>query len=299
MSRFFNVYSYCRLVQGNKRAVICDLQRNIIQPIPLVVYKFIEKANAKDIQQLLKEEVESDFRQLVEDYISFLYLKEFGFYSDKPIERIFNDELEEFIDGGFINNAIIDFSLNSQHSLEHIVLQLAELNCKAIQLRFFYSIDIDLLKKYLEFISRSSLEQIECCLEMGKDYELKEVVPLVKTYPKLVKLIISNADRNVIYEANDCMIIYTTEIIRSENKCGVTGDRYFIAEERLFKESKRFNNCLYKKVGIDKYGYIKNCPSMKISYGHIAEVPIKQIVTTESFQHYGRISKDQIETCSE
>jgi hypothetical protein len=62
------------------------------------------------------------------------------------------------------------------------------------------------------------------------------------------------------------MIIYTTEIIRSENKCGVTGDRYCIAEERLFKESKQFNNCLYKKIGIDKYGFariVERIPSIR------------------------------------
>jgi len=125
------------------------------------------------------------------------------------------------------------------------------------------------------------------------------LVALKEAFPKLSKLTLSNALENVIYKHDGLVIISTTEIIRSENKCGVTGDSYCIAEHRLYWESMYYNNCLYKKIAIDKEGYIKNCPSMKERYGHVTETTLTSVVQSDAFRKYWEITKDKIEVCSQ
>jgi SPASM domain peptide maturase of grasp-with-spasm system len=296
MDRIFNLYSHCKPVKGSKRAVICDLQRNIIQPIPLILYNYLGQSGA-GTYGLLPENVSQHERNAVEVFISFLYHNEFGFYSQRLIGEAYVDDFE-VEDSSIITNAIVDFTLVSPHTLESIVLQLNELGCKALELRYYYSLAMSDFVRALEITAASSLEKIEVCLENSVDFKLERIISLRETYPKLTKVTLSNSSENVIYKHDDLVVITTTEIIRSEIKCGVTGELYCIAEKQLFLESQRHNNCLYKKVSVDKEGHIKNCPSMKEHYGHILDTTLASAIQRDGFQKYWDITKDSIEVCS-
>jgi len=297
MDRYFNLYSYCHPVKGCKRAVVCDLQRNIIQPIPLILYDFLEKAKTGTYGHLTSELTPQE-KNAIEVYVSFLYHNEFGYFTQKPIDESVI-EYPGVEDEGIITNAIVDFSASSSHSLNCIVLQLNSLGCKALELRFYYPIPIDELKQALMITAVSSLEKIEVCVEKSVDFTLDTLIALKNDYPKLSKITLSNTPENVIYKSNDLVVISTTEIIRSEIKCGVTGELYCIAESQLFWESRRYNNCLYKKISVDKDGYIKNCPSMKEHFGHISDTLLLDVVNTKAFRKFWNITKDDIEECSQ
>lgn len=297
MDRYFNLYSYCHPVKGCKRAVVCDLQRNIIQPIPLILYDFLEKSGA-GTYGLLTGDMTPQERNAIEVCISYLYHNEFGYFSLKPIdESLIEQPVIE--DDSQINNAIVDFSTTSVHGLEAIVAELGMLGCKALEIRYYYQLPLDELKRALLITARSSIEKVEVCVEKSVEYKLETLVALKDVFPKLSKLTLSNTSDNVIYKHNGLVIISTTEIIRSESKCGVTGDLYCIAEHRLYWESMYYNNCLYKKIAVDKEGYIKNCPSMKERFGHVTETTLTSVVQSDGFKKYWHITKDKIEVCSQ
>jgi SPASM domain peptide maturase of grasp-with-spasm system len=65
----------------------------------------------------------------------------------------------------------------------------------------------------------------------------------------------------------------------------------------MTSESRIANNCLNKKVCIDRKGYIKNCLSMKDNYGHIENTLIAEVIQKEDFQKMWQIKKDNIEVC--
>jgi SPASM domain peptide maturase of grasp-with-spasm system len=283
-------------VKGSKRAVVCDLQRNIIQPVPLAVYEFLNKIQfEKSPDHLFCTFSEAD-KNTINEYIAFLYHNEFGYYTNSPVslvEPVFPDYQEQ----GLITNAIIDFNKDSSHSLEKIVPQLAELGCKAVELRYFYSINLETFEKALKTTSESGLEKIELLVEKNDSIDWEYIAEIKKTYNKLSKVTLSNALDNVIYNFEKLVVIYTTEIIRNETKCGVTGELYCIADSRMFWESQHFNNCLYKKISVDKFGMIKNCPSMQENFGSIEDTTLNSVVSIDAYKKYWFITKDSIEVC--
>lgn len=117
--------------------------------------------------------------------------------------------------------------------------------------------------------------------------------------PRIKKIIIHSAGTNTITELDLVIIYYTSDIIASENCCGIVHPWYFKSNTESFIEAKQFNSCLNKKVSVDKFGEIKNCPSMETSFGNILCTSIEDIVDIEDFQHVFKINKDQIETCSD
>jgi SPASM domain peptide maturase of grasp-with-spasm system len=298
MYRYFNLYSFCIPVKGIKRAVVCDLQRNIIQPIPLLLFEYLEKIKTVDEPLLMLDDYSKIQRNTINEYINFLYYNQFGYFTtNKPV--ISETIVPEYFDDSLITNAIVDFNRNSVHSLKNIVDQLSGLGCKAIEIRYFYPVPFTHLMDSLEIASNSSLEKIEFLLQKNEEINWSKILQLNNDYPKLKKVTLSNTADNIIYKHEDLVVIYTTEIIRNETKCGVTGELYCIADNRLFWESQNYNNCLYKKISIDKSGMIKNCPSMQDNFGHIDNTKLSEVILNENFKKYWTITKDSIEVCSE
>ncbi len=93
-------------------------------------------------------------------------------------------------------------------------------------------------------------------------------------------------------------IIYeTTEEYTDARSCGQISKNYFVNNVDFYTESINHNTCLNRKVGIDKDGNIKNCPSMNESYGNISEVSIEESITHPDFKKYWNIKKDLITIC--
>lgn len=298
MYRFFNLYSFCLPVKGCKRAVVCDLQRNMIQPIPLVLFDYLEKIKTVESPEVLLDTYTKSERNSIEEYINFLYHNEFGYFTTSHAV-ISNPTIPDFQDNSIITNAIVDFNQNSVHFLDNIVDQLSDLGCKAIEVRFFVPITMIRLENCLQLTHDSGIDKVELLLQKSEDFTWEAMVLLKKTFPKLSKVTMSSSLDNIIYKHEDMVVIYTTEIICNETKCGVTGELYCIADSRLFWESRNFNNCLYKKISVDKNGLIRNCPSMKEEFGNISDTRLIEVVGNESYRKYWTITKDSIEVCSE
>jgi len=298
MYRFFNLYSFCLPVKGSKRAVVCDLQRNMIQPIPLVLFEYLEKIKFVDSPEVLLDSYSKTDRHTIEEYINFLYHNEFGYFTTSRA-ALTNPVIPDFQENSLVTNAIVDFNQKSTHSLENIVFQLSDLGCKAIEIRYFFPILLETLELALQITQNSGLDKVEILIQKSDEFSWEKMILLKNEYPKLSKVTISNSSDNIIYKHEDLVVIYTTEIICNETKCGVTGELYCIADSRLFWESRNFNNCLYKKISVDKSGMIRNCPSMHENFGNISDTLLIEVIRNESYRKYWAITKDSIEVCSE
>jgi SPASM domain peptide maturase of grasp-with-spasm system len=67
----------------------------------------------------------------------------------------------------------------------------------------------------------------------------------------------------------------------------------------LFTESQNYNTCLNRKISIDLDGEIKNCPSMRESFGNIENTPLQQALNKTGFKKYWNIDKDKITVCKD
>jgi SPASM domain peptide maturase of grasp-with-spasm system len=64
-------------------------------------------------------------------------------------------------------------------------------------------------------------------------------------------------------------------------------------------ESKLYNNCLNRKLGIDIHGNIKNCTALNKSYGNLKDSNLIEIVSSLEFQKLWLIKKDDIMVCKD
>jgi len=300
MKQYFQLFSCCIPVKGIKKAVICDLQRNIIQPIPLALYQLLVDdtyTEKESLNRFLKSISEKE-KQIIQEYTTFLYNNQFGYTSDKPMvpHSINMDSLEVSVSKA---NAIVDFDEKSKHSLSQIMPQLKDIDCHVLQLRYFFPVPFQTLEQELGFTIFANLLNLEILVQYSEDFLLENVLKLAELYPSIKKIILTGSPENTVYRQKDMMILYTTEKVNDEKSCGVTNEFYCIAETQLFIESIHYNSCLNKKIAIDRYGLIRNCPSMRNDYGPISKVKLYDVFHTEVFQKIWKINKDKIEVCSD
>lgn len=301
MNKYFHLFSCCIPVKGFRKAVICDLQRNIIQPIPLPLYEMLaqsaDKQELKTVDDIIEKYGLKD-KLLIEEYLTFLYHNQFGYTTDSPVSNVHID-LTEYKEENTITNAIVDYEACSMHSLESIAPQLDVLNCLALELRFYYPVSSEKLDNELRSLDGTSIHTLELVLEYSEDFNLEKILKLKESLPILRKITLSNSCENTVYYRDELTIIFTHDLIRDERCCGVTNEFYCIAETKLFIESVHFNSCLNKKIAVDKQGFIRNCPSMRNHYGHISVKSLFEALKDEQFRKIWTINKDQIEVCSD
>jgi SPASM domain peptide maturase of grasp-with-spasm system len=93
-------------------------------------------------------------------------------------------------------------------------------------------------------------------------------------------------------------ITYTRSTVYSEKCCGVVNEQYFTPSLEHYLESLSYNTCLNKKISLDINGYLKNCPSMSSSFGHVSNSAIRDLLEDIEFTKMFYLKKDDIQVCS-
>jgi SPASM domain peptide maturase of grasp-with-spasm system len=279
------------------------LQRDKFDFIPNALYelllKFILKGKSiADIKHFFEDKNDS----VIDEYFEFLEQKEYGFYSDAFL-KMPRLKMDEYIEPKEITNAIIDFSSTSAHHdisfFTNIIMQLSNLQCEAVELRFYHFISIENLIKKLDCFEHSPIRDIEVLMNYNEIMNLEKIVEIRLQQPRLRKIIFYNSLYNKILEHEEIVIIYTKENIDSEKHCGIISPWYFVSKIETFCESKNYNSCLNRKISIDKDGNIKNCPSMSKSYGNISKTYLHSVLNELDFKKIWKIKKDEIDVCKE
>lgn len=298
MEEYFSLFASCIPVKGARRSVICDLQRQEFQFIPNSLFDLlINDFKCKTIKQL-KSEYEPD---IIDEYIQFLKMHEFGFFCKK-------DELDRFPDLDLswdypaqITNAIIDIN-KEKHDFCNIFKQLEKLYCKYIQLRFYREVEITELKEILIFLENSIVKDVQILIPYSLLFDLGKLVDLGREYKRISSVILTSSAANKVLskEKNgDPYIVLIKKEFNSCNDCGVINPEKFSPNIELFTEAQNYNTCLNRKVSIDINGEIKNCPSSSFSYGNIKQTTFQEVLKNEQFNSLWYINKNRIETCKD
>ncbi|MCL2414464.1 MAG: grasp-with-spasm system SPASM domain peptide maturase [Bacteroidales bacterium] len=290
---FFMLYACCIPVKGAKRSIICDLQRDTFTYVTNEIFDMLNRPISLD---KIKDSAEKN------DVTAILnYLKEqgIGFYTSNPenfpkIDFASNDFPE------IVKNAIIDFDKNSDHNLLSIVEQLSELRCSAVELRFFDEISQDNFTEYLSCFAKSTVRALKVVLKYSEWTTIENMDEILFDNKRLRKIVIHHSSNTLSQKPNtQSRIHYVTDQIKDAYHCGNISPYYFISNISFFKEALTSNTCLDKKVCVDSKGYIKNCPAMDTSYGHINTTKLKDCLNNEQFKKMWHIQKDDIEICKD
>ncbi len=291
------LFANCIPVKGYTRSIICDLQNSQYFFIPNDLYSLLEKFNRKRILDVYSYYGDEN-RVIIDEYFSFLIEKKLVLYFNSDDEDLF-PELELIWDSpSIITNAIIDFDIESNHNFEDIFEQLQELGAHFLMLRSYTRISAEEITKILRFTQNSKFRNIEFFAQYDSQIEIDSVSDILSNNRRVSRIIFSNSPNNrILTHSLTQQIIFTTIPIINENCCGKINHSSFHSNLQLFTESQNFNSCLNRKISINKFGKIMNCPSMAFDFGNIKTKKLKHVLEDNSFKNIWYAKKDDIQTC--
>jgi SPASM domain peptide maturase of grasp-with-spasm system len=295
--KYFNLYSCCKPVLGASRSIICDLQRDIYIPTPNALYHIIGENRIIEMEKVFEDYGKENTETILE-YFNYLLEKELGFFSENKIEELQNINFENYYEPKRITNSIIDIT-NDYSWLDSMINQLSKLNCEAVELRLFNNFSISEIDYFLEKFENTSIRSVEILTPYIKGITKKKLIDLRLKHSRLRKIIVHSAKINDFYDHFEFYVFFIKEIIVSKKCCGVVNPYYFVSKTDFFIEAKNYNSCLNRKISIDEYGNIKNCPSMQKSFGNIKDVNLENALNNPEFKKYWKVNKDQIEICKD
>jgi SPASM domain peptide maturase of grasp-with-spasm system len=298
MSKYFLCYACCIPVRGHTRSIVCDLQRGTFVFIPNVLVDILEMSRERSVQEIHAHYDHAHDEQ-IDAYFEFLIEKNLGFYTETP--QRFPPMSLDWRNPKILTNCVLDFDAGSEHDLRAINEQLSGLGCEALEMRFFYPVELEALSRHLECFRDSTLRSISILVGYHASLQPQALEELLLEHKRVKHITLhSSPERDEAIQVDlQSRLVYTPEKVDSEACCGNVSSRDFSAGIGAFTESLRFNNCLNKKVGIDKRGAIKNCPSMRESFGDIRSTPLSAVVEREEFRKPWGVTKDQVLVCQD
>lgn len=291
-------FANCITVKGHTRSIIYDLQRQKYDFIPNSLAEMLLQHDGKTTVEI-KAAYNNQYDEIIDEYVDFLIDKEYVFFTKHP--ELYPDLSLNWEEPSIITNAII-CDKESKHPYQKIFQQLDEMNCKALQWRFFQLESLEQINNLLKLTDDSRLQHIEIIMPWIGDFSIDEYKKLVYNHQRIWSIRIFNApfDRvDFIDYQKHHPIAYTTSNIEDNTFCGSIFPANFRVNIKMFTEAQQFNTCLNRKITIAEDGEIKNCPSMDESFGNVRTDDILQVVKTLEFQKKWHIKKDDIIVCKD
>lgn len=271
----------CRLVCGKSRAAIYDLRRSSIQLISLPLARLFLDCVVDT--ECVPSELQDTFQCLLK--------KQYLIPSEIPLLEI----PTRLNNPSIISNCIIEY--NDKFSFDKITLELQKLYCESIVIinrhclgfeDFFGSISPLYEVKTWKTISI----HIEYTDRIKGDLEVFLTSLIIP-----IRITLYNAPINEVKTIGRSSICFSN---RELSLCSQGLDYKLILSHRFYNESLTFNNCLYKKLVILEDGSVTNCPLSEDRYGSVfSDSSLSDIVCSDAFQAYWKISKDCVIGCKD
>lgn len=294
----FQLFACCIPVQGARRSVICDVQRQSFQFIPNGLYEILTGHAGRTVAEI-KAAYDHEYDEEIDEYFDFLLRHEFGFWCDDPERFPPLDLTWEAPER--ITNAILDVDAGSEHDYAKILGELDDLRCKALEVRCFHGPSLDELRTLLEPTRRGRLRSIDLLVGFHPELTPEALAALAVEHPRISSVIVHSAPERLRPPPSRTGVTFEhrTEVIDSPRCCGRVHPGYFVVNLETFAEAQRHNTCLNRKISVDARGEIRNCPSMARSFGNTRETSLHAALAHRDFASLWEINKDRIAVCKD
>ena len=305
--QYINLYADCFAVRGACKSAIYDLTRHEIVRFPSEYLDILEDAQKDTVGGALSRAQDGPTRQLMVEFFELLIQREFINLSENPkawpgIKQIWDSP-------SHIQNAIIDIK-DQAHDFVSIFGQLDKLGCEIVQIRCFTNLhSLDEMQAIVALACHSSVQGVELLLKYDPRYSDEAYLRFLESVPIVSLLTIhsSPVDKELVTTfgcGNESEASITKKLfmvkdrISSEHHCGVIHAGNVTPPTAAgFFENRLYNGCLNRKLSIDAEGFIKNCPSMRASFGHHTRTSLSEVAMDNRFRSTWHIKKDMIKQC--
>ncbi len=195
-----------------------------------------------------------------------------------------------------LENVIIDRDEGSGYSMEKVTHFLNQVRNKFLQIRWFNGFNLNDLNTVLHSTEFSACESIDLLIPYTKEY--RGIIAMKKQYPKISNIVFHSVNESIPSDVLELReVFFTPEKITSSGSCGKISPYNFSQNQTHVLKAMNYNTCLYKKLGVDVEGNLKNCPAMSQTLGHVDELENYTLYDFETPSWY--ITKDQVEVCKD
>ena len=295
----FRLFSTCVVTQGHTRSLISDTQREATYFIPTILGEILADEQGQSFEQLVETYGAANRPYLVE-YFEFLLERQLIFFLEDAWEHDAFPPLNisQYESAPAIEHLILDMGSHTEYDPALVLEQLKALGCFHVEIRYYDFVDLDELT-YLKTLADTLVKSVEILMPYQAKYTPAYIAAqkLRDKYPWLLQITFFDAPQTQQVKQAHLLLHYTTQRITSAQHCGKIGYWAFANELPMITLSQNHNSCLYKTMGVDEHGFIKNCPSMQENFGHINDTTLQVAITKPGFKKYWNIHKAQVEAC--
>lgn len=287
-----SLFDHCVIVKGAKYIILQDNLRGILYRIPKEVAEYFEASSVSKLSSSQIQEIEE-----------FLITRELA-HVNRDLERF--PILENILfQPSEIEYCIIECSDYLHEFYFQIFDELNTLNCKYLELRFYTQSNLNQLYHILKLATTTQLRSVDIYYKYIDDECLDLYNQLIEKFPIINIFILHSTPQLLIeelktrdYKTYNSFII-SAQIISNSKCCGKIGIDQFCISIDFYRVSLKHNTCLYRKIGIDQDGNIKNCPSMVSNYGNISSTSLLNAYSNADFRKYWYLNKNDILKCKD
>jgi len=300
MDKYFYLFADCIVTKGFSRTLITDTSRKSLYFIDNSYYDTLQLFREMPVGEIiLMLEDESDV-DLFQSFLNDLINQNLGLFVDNisllpEVEKVWDHP-------STITNGIIDIR-DELHDFDKIFIEYDALGCEYIEIRSYSERSAE---DIMNIVSRSAgrgLKYMHFLTKFSEEYLAPNVLKEITDRHTFLHLTVFGAPADKISALNNFtkanQIAFLQQDIGSSKCCGrISLDSFRIQSVKGTTENLLYNGCLNRKISIDERGYIKNCPSMERSFGHINEQSLLSVVVNEEFLALWGINKSMINVCS-
>lgn len=281
---FINILPYTILTRGVENAAIFNMEEGSYTRISLSWYNVI-------MEELCNEINIDEIRPEVGIVLDFLLKNKLAILSETKLDFV---PVSKKWDIPFEFHTLIIDAENIISMMDIIKAMPHKRISMFTQIRLFWKPNIKCIEEILGHFIDSGIFNIEIITNMHEMVNEKKYESLLYKYPyHLSKIVIMGAYNKT---KNDRFIL-NEEYMSDDSICGNFGEDLLSINIESYKKYYQGNSCLWKKISIDKAGNIKNCPSMKFSYGSIFDMDILSVIGNKKYKWFSELKKEHIEVC--
>lgn len=298
----------CIPVKGAAKSALYDLTRQKIHTFPTKYFSLFYLLENNTLELAKRKAYEAGLVNEYNDLLEFLKNEEMIFSASLDEKKLFPKiDLSNDFYPGKIKDSIIEVGGNPFYAKKFIE-QLDLHGCEYIQIRQSSSYpSMNNLNDILSACSNTSIMGIELLLPHNDSLDEMVYYELIKKNPLIYSITIYNySEDKVVYSgAQDAdyfkrYLIFSTKVFSGSSCCGtINRGRLIPPSTEVVAEFMNSNSCLNMKVSLREDGTISNCPAMKVTFGHINDGNISDIIESEEYTKFYQILKDQIDTCKD
>ena len=289
LNKKYKLFPSCEITIGNQRALIVDTHKSKLYFIPNLLAKYFKEIKIVE-KKRLQEYFQKDYEVALE-YVD--YLLENNLLYDLELLPFISESKPKYASRSIVTNAIIE--IGDLPDYQNLLLQLDQLRVQAVEIRNFS--DANLLK-FLYHLKGLNIRHVDIITAYDTEL-LQQVREGNERRIKLLHFFNAPKDEEIHIEDIDLYIVYNSIEKMNNISCGCISNNNFNLTSSSYIESLDHNSCLNRKISIDAEGNIKNCPSMRESFGNIIDTTLVEAIEKQGFKKYWNINKDKIHVCKD